>query len=349
MMTVPDRMDSAQGELTTTPIPWTQFTAELLMLYQPPMVAKATRCKMKQVLSDISALDLTSNDAPRVEGEEPLRIATTADLRVSLIAQLIASRPEGQSLHTLQSILAVARTICSYAETAGYLRVSPFRLRKLSKWVRLPTLADKRHLTRDEIRRILDLAIKHVRERSGWAQWRARRTLVVIAIIAYTGIRKMECLRLHLSDIDLVARVIWIRPHGTALKTAASEAPIPIPKALLPLLTDWIAHRMDAPFGYPMPKMCCYLIPTLNRKAAWTSGQPGGKALDRFGAVAALAGVPGATFQMLRRSWATHAEMTMSDTMISRVLRHTNTNTAKKHYRKADIHNMLEATQDFDF
>lgn len=333
-----------------SPIPWKQFRAEIEAMYQPPAVVKSTRGRMIQVLNEIEKLDLTT-DNERADSAEPIRITTTADLTVTLISRFVASRPNG-SRYTLQSLLAVVRTICTLAETAGYVRISPFRLRKLSKWVRLPALEGKRHLAREEIRRILDLMARHVEERSGWAQWRSRRLLAVTAIIAYTGVRKNECLRMHVNDVDLISRVLWIRPHGEGeqLKTSAAQAPIPVPEALLPILTGWLAHRMDAPFGFVLPKECVYLIPTVNRKAPWVSGNPGTKALHRFQAVAKLAGIEHATFQDLRRSWATHAEYhKLGPAMIQRVLRHTTTRTSEKHYRQADLDNMNQAVKDFEF
>jgi integrase len=271
---------------------------------------------------------------------------------VVMVTKIIAGRPPGESPFTTQGILAVVRAICTYAETAGYLRTNPFRLRKMSKWIRLPKLKDKRCLSREEIRRILDLAARHVAERSGWAQWRARRLLIVIATIAYTGIRRNECLRLEVGDVDLINRVIWIRPHGAGarLKTAASEQPIPICDALLPYIVEWSLHRLDAPVGFAMPTECRFFVPTLNRKSSWTSGQPGGKALDRLKAVALLAGVQGATYQSLRRAWATHAEYAgLGPAMIQRVLRHTTQRTSEKHYRQADIANMNASVKNFDF
>jgi integrase len=333
MISIPDRVDKGQNE-HTIPIPWAQYRAELEALYQPPMVARGTRAAMISVLREVEALGIES----------------TADLTITLITRLIAGRPPGQSDYTLWSRLAVVRTICTFAETAGYLRVNPFRLRKLSKWVRLPSLAHKRHLSREEIRAILDLMAKHVEERSGWAQWRARRLQALTAIIAYTGVRRNECLFMHVADVDLAARVLYVRPHKTRLKTVASEAPIPIPEALVPILSSWLAHQMDAPHGFPIPQTCDYLIPTLHRKGPWHGGKVGCRPCCRLKAVAKLAGVEGATFQTFRRSWATHAEYHgLGEAMISRVLRHTTTRTARQHYRKADLANMASAVNGFDF
>ena len=330
------------------PIRWTQFRSEFLSSYKPPVVAKSTESRMQSVFREIESLDLTP-DEQRVDGTAPIRIATTADLTAVLVAKYIASRPPGQSAYTLYSLLATLRSICRHAEACGYLRVCPFRLRKLARWVRRPPLTGRRHYSRAEIRRVIDLMARDVQERSGWAQWRSRRLLIVTTIIAYTGMRKMECLRLQVADVDMHAQAIWIRPHGASLKTSASEAPVPIPRALLALLGEWLEHRLDAPIGFPLPKECPWLIPTVNRRAPWTSGQIGGKALHRLKNVAARAGVPGMTFHQLRASLATHMEPFAGPALIQRILRHTSVRTSEEHYRKADIPNLVAAMDGFDF
>jgi integrase len=238
MQTIPDIPVDAQP--IYRPVPWHVLRDELDAVYRPPAVVQGTRCKMMQTFRELEALG----------------VANTSDLTIQTLARYLASRRAGESAYTTHGALAVVRTICTYAETAGYLRINPFRLRKLSKWIRLPAIAGKRHLTKQEIRSILDLMIQHVEQRRGWAQWRSRRLLVATTIIAYTGLRKMECLNLHVDDVDLDAGIIWVRSRGRRLKTRASEAPIPIPSALRPYLVDWCAHRMDAPVGFSMPASC---------------------------------------------------------------------------------------------
>ena len=213
MDSIYDRMTDV-SEFRLAPIPWGKFRTEIEAMYQPPMVRAATRGKMMQVLREI----------------ESLGVQTTADLTAPLVARYVSARPSENSPHTLRSLLSVLRVICSYAYRSGYLRVNPFDLRRLSRWVGPlppPGRGLKRHNSRDEIARVLALAAKDVQDRQGWAQWRSRRLQAVLAICAYMGMRKNEILRLKVDDVDLNTRVIWIRPNGKALKTAASCAPSP--------------------------------------------------------------------------------------------------------------------------
>lgn len=321
--------------LEPSPIPWADFRREVEPIYQPPSVSRATAAKVRQVLNELDALALTS----------------TADLTPALVARYIASRPANQSAFTLHGMLGWVRTFCQYAETAGFIRVSPFRLRKLSKWVRLPSLqTTPRHFSREQIRAVMTILASDVEQKRGWAQWKCRRDLIAVAIVSHVGCRKSEALRLQVQDVDVANRILYIRPHGVNLKTAASEAPIPIPEALVPYIQEWEAHRLDSPVGHPVPLDCPWFVPTTDRKAAWVSGSLKGRALSRLKAAAARAGVEGMTYLSLRHSWATHAEyFGLGPSAIQRVLRHTSPEMARKHYRHADLPNLRQMTSGIHF
>lgn len=333
MLTLPD--DIATVPERTVPIPWPQFRAELELFYEPPLVARSTSKRVVQVLRELEALGIT----------------TTADLTPPLIVRYIASRPAGQSAYTLKGMLGTVRVVCSYAEQMGYVRVSPFRLRRMSRWTGpMPPKGNgkARHNTKAEIKAVWALAAADVETRQGWASWRARRTQVAFCLASLMGLRKNEIFRLQVGDVDLAARIIWVRPHGKRLKTAASRAPLPIPDALVPILTSWLAHRMDAPFGYPLPDECPWFIPTASRKSPWVSGSSSSKPLARLRELARRAGVEDMTWQMLRRSAATHLEAHgVGRALIKRILRHTSERTSEEFYSEADMPNLLNAVGGF--
>jgi len=282
-------------------------------------------------------------------------VKSTAELTPVLVARFIEARPPDQSRRTLQAILVVLRGVCNQAVINGYLRVSPFALRRVSQWLgRIGPPAEKKHYSRDQIRRVLTLMAQDVQETAGWSQWRARRLYVLTATVAYTGLRASEALFLHATDVKLEARFIALTDRGRAggrrLKTEGSEQPVPIPDALVPILQDWLPHRLDAPVDFSIPLDCPWLFPTLNRRSNWTSGPPGTKPVQRLQDVARRAGVEGLTFLALRHSWATHAEYHGSGpALIQRVLRHTSERTAELWYRHADLPNLIERCAGFDF
>jgi integrase len=329
------------------PIPWEKFKAEIRAGWPgPPHCSKSHAGMIDRTIRAMEALDLAGDGAP------PRAIATTADLTLGLVAKLLEGRPPGESAHTTKGYLSALRILCTYAEAHRWVAISPFRLRKMSRLVRTGPPANKRAATREEIRRVLGLMRGDVEQRAGWAQWRARRLYAVTALVAYTGVRRNEGLMLHVEDLDFGAGIINLVPRGTTFKTEASAQPVPMPPALAPILRDWLDHRLDRPHGYPMPPAGAipWLFPTCNRKAAWIWGSQTSRAIARLKAAAKRAGVPDLTFQMLRRSWATHAEyFGVGPAMIQRVLRHTRAQTTETFYRKADLTNMAEAVKGFEF
>ncbi|MGO9108579.1 MAG: tyrosine-type recombinase/integrase [Thermoguttaceae bacterium] len=326
--------------MRTTAIPFDRFRDELLRLYDPPHRATVTRRQVAQVLREVGALE----------------VKTTADLTPALVARYVESRPPGQSPRTLHAMLRVLRGICNQAVITGVLRVSPFAARRVSSWVgRLGPPTEKKHYSRDEIRRVLTLMVQDVETTAGWAQWRARRIYALTAVVAYTGVRGVsEAQYLHAADIHLKERFIALtdrgRDGGRRLKTEGSEQPVPIPDALVPILQDWLDHRLDRPADSPIPD-CPWLFPNISGTSNWRGGSPGTKPLDRLQDVAKRAGVDGGmTFLSLRHSWATHAEYHgYGPALIQRVLRHTTEQTAAKWYRHADLPNLIERCAGFDF
>jgi integrase len=320
--------------ITVIAHPWPQFRRELETLYAP--AAKATRSKLRQVLSIL----------------EGLGVATVADIGPELVHRFVASRPPGQSPHTLKSLLSVLRAIASHAEEMGYLAASPFRLRrmKISRLVRVGPPAGKRFYAAAEVRRVLDFLAREIELKEGWARWRARRLYALTATVAYCGTRAREAQRSHVADYDLVNRVFSIKPHDGRLKTAASEAPIAIPPALVPILEAWLEHRLDHPEGMTLPAEVPWMFPGALRKSPWVHAASGHKPVDKLKAVAARAGVPGMTFQALRRSWCTRAEgLGIPQSMITRQARHADESTTRRYYQQRDIDALRAAVDGFTY
>ena len=234
-------------------------------------------------------------------------------------------------------------------------------------------LEAQRHHEREAIGRCLAIARQDAETKRGWAGWRAKRTYAMLAIVSYTGVRKMEALYLRREDIDLEARMLIIRPRRDArLKTEASAAPVAIPPALAPILADWFRvldtsmpafadgafsdparraigaqHAMGTRKGVADPD---WVIPNVYRTGPWLGGSPGHRPIDLLHRIGERAGLHSPlTFQSLRHSWATHAEhWGLSDEQIRRNLRHTNLRT-QWHYRHADSRNMAAAVAHVSF
>jgi integrase len=313
------------GDPGVRPIPFPEFPERLLAMYAPPHRSKLTCSKMRSVLGMVGALG----------------IASTAELTTDLVRRFIEVRPPGENPNYTYGLVAYLRAACNIAAAEGWLKTSPFSVRR--QWVRRITPKTPRVHSREEIDRILTLAAQDVARRHGKgrakAEWRARRLQALVATTAYTGMRRTEVLYLTAPDIDIEARLILLSARGKArLKTEAAAQPVPIPDELAAILADWIPRLGGA-----------WLIPNWESSGPWIGGSPGHRPLDRLKALGKRAGVPGLTFQSLRHSWATHAEYWgLTDAQIQRVLRHTNTRT-QWHYRHGERHNLREITQGISF
>lgn len=306
-----------------TPIPFTEFRERILALYAPPQRAKATYGGMRHALDLVAAL-VDPN-------------ATTAVLNTDLIARFIATRPPAQSPTTTLGQIRYLSAACSIAAAEGWIRVSPFMVRK--RWIRAARPKAKKHHSREEISRVLDLMRRDIPRKKGWARWRSWRLYALASTVAFTGLRKMEALRLKVEDIDLEAKVLLVVPRtGSDLKTEASAAPVPIPDALVTVLQQWLPHTG-----------CEWAFPNSTHSGPWVGGSPGYRPIDRMKRLGVRAGVEGFTFLSLRHSFATHAEFWgLSDTMIARILRHTTVRT-QQHYRHADLANMTATVSGIGF
>jgi integrase len=333
------------------PIPFAAFQAELTEIYRPPMRAQATFGKMVQVLRAVA--DLLGP------------AGTTADLTPTLVARFISTRPATQGANTTISHLSYLRAACAYASASGYLRVSPFTIRR--NWLRpAPPCAErKRHHSAEDIARVLDVAkLDVVRKVPGsWARWRAHRLYALISTVAYTGMRRTEALRLRVEDIDVPGRLLLVvSRNGSRLKTVGSAAPIPLPDALAAILADWLPNlalpdRPDENHFGPLPvanpsgiQDRGWAFPNARQTGPWMGGAPGYRPNDRFRAIGKRAGVTGLNFLSLRHSWATMAESLwgFSEPQIQRVLRHSTPRTQQT-YRHFDPTNLKAACAGISF
>jgi len=318
-----------------TPIPWNDFLSQIEELYASPMRAPSTR---KQLLAVLRAL-------------EPFGVQTTTDLTPGLVARYITAKSSEVCPRTVHAHLLRIQSACNLADSMGALPVNPFKVRSMRQWIRAGQPTVKSHHTREEIRRILEVMVRDVEERQGWAQWKARRLLAMTTLFVMTGCRRDEGVWAWVDDLDLETRVFWIREReGNRLKTQASEQPVPLPVAAVAPLRVWLLHRLDRPPGYAIPESVPWLFPNLRLSNAWYGGQHGARPLERLQALAKRAGVENMTWQSLRRSLACHLEgHGLGQALITRCLRHTSERTTREHYQDSDIPNLVRAVETFEY
>ena len=305
------------------PIPWTEFSAELLSMYHISMRAAATRRGMVEAIGFLTQLGTT----------------TTFDLTTGLVARWVATQRPTLSPNSVKGRLRYIQRICNYAYGQGYLAVNPFVVAPMRTWVRSVPSKRKQFHSREEISRVLGEMRRQIDTSNGWAQWRARRTFAVTCVFSALGLRANECYHLYASDIDLAARTLSVVARSKRLKTAGSAATLPLCPWIVPHLEEWVSHRMDRPDGFLIDDGCPWLFPATRRRAPWTSGSPGCKPRDRLAAAALAVGVAGFTPLSLRHSAATNlTALGAGPNLVRLLLRHTNNSTQQWYvHSSADV------------
>lgn len=305
------------------PVDWSTFTADVAVYYAPPQRSPNTFGKVKQVLRLFNRF---------------VRPLTTADIGPVAVSRFVlACEGSGLAGRTIHGYLGYLAPVFKLAVHLGYCDRSPFDLRPPSQWVRASEdeedEPEKRHLTREQVARLLVWTEARAHD------WRGLRLHALVALLAYTGLRRNEALTRKVADVDLTARVVIVRSRRRArLKTRASAAPVPIPEALLPVLAKWLPETGAE-----------WLFPNVSRSGPWTGGNLRDRPLGQLHAAGEAAGVGRVTFAMLRHTFATMAESWgIGELMLQRVLRHTTTRT-QRHYRHVDVANMTEAVRDIRY
>jgi integrase len=296
------------------PVPVTRWAEDVRAAYAAKR--PTTQGRMRQALEMATSLAGTGADTAAIDG--------------GLVARFAAARPDHR-VSTTNGLLASLRA----ATRLGIARrwIDPAGLAgatwRIAERERMPT----RHHGRDEVARVLDGLRADARD---WPRW---RLYALASLLAYTGLRKMEALRLRWDQVDLERRVAWIEPNGRPLKTTASAAPVPIAAELAELLAEWRLRCASE-----------WVIPTRSRRRPWTGGTYGRRPTDALRAAGERAGVMGFTPQSLRHSLATHLAgwWGLGPKQVQQVLRHSTVKTQDR-YVHADLANLVEAVGSFTY
>lgn len=295
-------------------------------------------CSLVQLREELRSLYAPTTHAPKtwyiirqaVDEIERLGVAATDQITVATISRWLEAHDRRASF-TNRKLLAALRTVCRYAEFEGYLDRNPFAFRR--RWIRSTKTARQRHHSAEAIGRVLFLL-----ESEANLSWENHRLFALVSLYAHTGLRKLEALCLKVEDFDLDQGVVFVVARRR-LKTLASEAPVPLPRACVLALESWLPNTGSE-----------WAFPHKHRTGPWTEGRPGQKPLDQVKLAGERAGVKGFTILSLRHSFATHGESLwgLSEGVIKRVLRHTDLRT-QLHYRHPDLANLRESVRSVAF
>jgi integrase len=259
-------------------VTFARLSEEMLAIYSPPHRRPATLKKMRRALAELASAGCVKS----------------VDLSPHLLTRWAAEHTDRKPISSA-SVLISIRAVCTYAKKMGYLRVSPWDIRK--DWLPMEDDSEDepvqvRHHSITQVRAVLDLAEREAAP-GGWSE---ARLYALIATYAYTGLRKMEALGLKASDVDIAEGIISVKSRRRRrLKTRSSAAPVGIPAELAPIIDIWM-RRSGSEWVFPGKRGVC----------PWVGGSPGHKPLDQIRALGDRAGVKGLTIKSFRHSLATH-------------------------------------------
>lgn len=302
--------------MTTSSLPYADFSRQIRALSAPPIRRPATAEKLRQVLAEFGEICLT-----------------TADVTPVAIATWLGSRPGRASL-TSFSLLRSFATATRAATKLGLLERDPFAFRPPSQWFQTGALdapERSRHHSAAQIVAVLQRASQDAIG-GGWV---AVRDEALVCFCCFLGLRAREALGLLVRDVDLANRLVHVRPNAwRPLKTRASRRLLAIPEALYPVARDYV----------PRCGSRIHLFPHKGLDGPWFHGRPGHKPLDRVRALGARVGIEGLTILSLRHSFATMVEELYSELQLQRVLGHRRPKT-QQGYRHEDLGQLRRAAE----
>jgi integrase len=246
-----------------------------------------------------------------IVGSQPLREVTLTSLQ--LLLNKVAEN--GYRKSTVEKVRTHTRACFEYAMDEDLIEKNPAR-----KLV-MPNIRKKsceRFLSVDELRALMALA--------------APREHLVLRTLAVCGLRPAEILVLRIEDFEgtqlRIDEALKERQKGEdrigETKTAESDNYVPVPPDLARELARWIAEHPDR----CNPR--AFLFPNADGGAFGV-----GNYLKRhLKPLAEKANIHDLTFQAFRRSSSTHIQGHATVKDMQRHLRHSNPQTALKHYAK---------------
>lgn len=170
-------------------------------------------------------------------------------------------RPVPCSPKTLARRITSTKSFFRWLHQYGVLLVDPAeKVLQRSVMSPLPTV-----LTEDETQDVLQAADRHRHERKADA-----RPYALVYLLLATGIKKSECLGIHLNHIDLEAPegpIVFIRYASPANRY--KERKIPLPKDWLPAYREYLAQYQPVDQLFPWsPRRLEYLLEDIGEEAA---------------------------------------------------------------------------------
>lgn len=307
-------------------VAFSRLFSEMEVLYKPPHRRKSTWFKLRKVLQEFAELP---------------GVRRTSDITPVNVIAWVEAHADRQPI-TNRSYLAAFHQAVKYATKMRYLQVDPWEIRK--DWIHEDMgleedddpqpKASRRFYSVEQIVAYLDL----LDAEALLDPFFGGRLQALSYTYALAALRKNEALGLLIPNVDLKARLIYLKPRRRrTLKSRNSAQPVPIAPELHAVLSRWI------PVAQAVQPAPGFLFPARGRKrprkkvVAWLGGPVGEKAVDEIKAAGQRVGIPNLTPHSLRRSIATHGRrMGLSLQDMRDLLRHADIRTTLDWYVEED-------------
>jgi integrase/recombinase XerD len=307
-------LESLQALLSKSalkPVSLEHWRATIARLYEGK--ERSTRDKMAQALREVIAL---------------IGPGTTGDITPEIVEEY-ARRPGAQA--TTDGLMSALRAALKIAHRRKWLDYHDF------EGVKFRAAKKDRKKTKHHSRETIVKVLTYLEQDKSWE---GQRLLTFATMLAYTGLRLRECLKLRVEDLDLERGFAFVRNRTGGIKTLSSEAPVPLPAALRPQLQAWLSQLVSCP----------WLFPKHNLQGPWLNGKQDYRPGGRLKAAGLACGVEGFLPHSLRHSLATHLAThgRLGSRQIQLVLRHSNQKT-QEIYIGRELEDLERSVRDFSF
>ena len=191
--------------------------------------------------------------------DQALGAITTRDLN-RYFEWMEKERPVPCSPKTLARRITSTKSFFRWLHQYGVLLVDPAeKVLQRSVMSPLPTV-----LTEEEVQAVLQAADRHRHERKPDA-----RPYALVFLLLITGIKKSECLGIHLNHIDLEAPggpIVFIRYASPSNRY--KERKIPLPEELIPAYKEYLSQYQPVDQLFPWsPRRLEYLLEDIGEEA----------------------------------------------------------------------------------
>jgi integrase len=282
----------------------------------------------------------------RIAPESPAQLTSE-----SILDLIESDQKRGIQNESLRSVLTSARICCEWIADKGIISHDLINRRMMRLPPKDPTSREDLHLPTPEIQRMLCQSDSEFHgARSLRDRWLAARLRALVYLIAHTGLRKSEAIRLRRErwNQDTSEMKVTALDHPrNRTKTIRSQRRMYVPEIAGERIKEWL--EIIDHLGGSQPHE--WLFPGVRKDVPWVGGSGASRALNQIQLLAERADVKThVTIHGLRHTFATHAvcDHGFTEAKLKLAMGHTNIAT-QVHYLHRDRGLMADMMSHFGY